>query len=223
MRKRLKESFWFSTWTQPRATIRNVHELKPLYWVPIIALASINASLNDFKIQSGDLTPMWSSIGTSLVIGIPLTLVMFYIQVALLEFTGRSLGGKATYERIQTAVALSRIPIVWVLSVWVAKLALFGEKAFRQGSMPQGSFFNNAIVFFNPLNSTPSEVSWFGVLGVISAIISVWAFIILLNCLSEVQEFSTGTALINVVVAFILPPILIILLLLPFLAVARSG
>ncbi len=216
MRKILKENFWFSIWAQPRATIRNVHELKPLYWVPIIVLASINASLNDFKINVGDVTPIWLNVGTSLVLGILFTLITFYVQVALLEFTGRLLGGKATYERIQVAVALSRVPVAWVLSVWVVKLAFFGERAFRQGSMPQGSFFNNALVFFNPLNSTPSEVSLFGVLSIISAIISVWAFIILLNCLSEVQEFSTGTALMNVVTAFVLPPVLILLLLLPF-------
>lgn len=202
--------------------MRKVQELSTLHVIAIIALASINGSLNNFTIQNGDHTNIWSSIVGSLVFAVPVAMLVFYVQVALLHFTGRMLGGKTSFEGIQTAVALSRIPVVWGLLIWAVRIAVYGEQSFKHKATVQTSLVNNAITYSNPISGPSGEGFLFSALGIISAIIGIWAFIILLNCLSEVQEFSISNALLNVVAAFVLPVVLSLLLLAPFMTVVGS-
>lgn len=216
MYARIAASPWLTIWTHPRATIREVLSSKSGYLaIAIVALGSFNAALADMRIPDGiqDHTSIPASIVMNLFVGALFALLLFYIQSALIKSTGSWIGGEASYEDIQTAVAWSRVPLVWALLLWVPKIAIFKERAFPQGSMPK-AYIRGVGTFFNPIHSSPDEALLFKVLTFLLAIIGIWAFIILLNCLAEVQGFSTGMAFYNVILAFaiIIVPLAIALL-----------
>lgn len=63
--------------------------------------------------------------------------------------------------------------------------------------------------------TNPSLIPLFFVFGIIGIIIGIWAFIIQLKCIGEVQKFSAWMAFVNVLLSglVIIVPIFIIVLL----------
>lgn len=217
--QKLIRSPWLTIWINPRETIRQVIRSRHSYlMLAIVATASFNATLNRFRLSEGAHADTWSVLASNLLIGVPFAMLVFFIEAAFLKITGSWLNGKASHEDIQAAVAWSRVPIVWGLLVWILRIAVFEERAFPYSSAPKASLFSDTIVLFNPFSGVQGAFL-FAILNVLSAAVSIWAFIILLNCLAEVQGYSIRNALLNVVLGFALPLVPFLLLLMPFLMV----
>ena len=125
----------------------------------------------------------------ALIIGPAVGIGATLILATLLLETGRWLGGRATVRRIYTAVAWSSVPDVWLLPLWIPRLALFGNYMFT-GEI-------------QATESIPTLILLALGFGLVDLIASVWEVVILVNCLSEVQGLSAARALGSLILAFI--------------------
>ena len=90
--------------------------------------------------------------------------------------------------------------IIWSLLLWIPEVALFGNELFTTATPRLDGSVGLTVLL----------LSFF----VVEAVIAVWAFVVFLKCLGQVQGFSAWKALGNtlLVVPVILLPILLIAL-----------
>jgi len=192
MSKKVQGNPWLSVWTQPRQTVRSIVNTDPKYgFVALSAIYGFPMALNlaqNFSL--GGRVPLWSILIGSLIVCIILGMIGISISTWLLHVTGRWIGGKGNYQTIRTAVAWSNVPNIVTTLMWVVLFGVFGGLVFsKQFTEMQFVGFQAGIVF---------------IIFLIQAVISVWGFVILLQGLSEVQQFSLWKALLNVLIPFVI-------------------
>jgi hypothetical protein len=189
---KLKVNPWVSIWVRPRDTIRKIIDFDPgyrfallsgIYGFPLLLQISQNFSL-------GQSIPIFIIILIALCLSVFVGMLVISIESALLLWTGRWLGGVASYKEIRAAVAWSNVPNIVTIATWIIFLAIFGQQAFFY-EFPEGVF-------------TGSLYSILFLLSLIQLIISIWSLIIFLQALGEVQGFSAWKALLNAIIPFVI-------------------
>jgi hypothetical protein len=184
---------WLSMWMKPRDTIQEIIDEDPYRLV--ILLAALWGFSEQLSHAAGNSHGDSSSLATILLVavigGSIMGIVVLYIWGALLRWTGKWLGGKATPENIRAAVAWSSIPKVWALALWIPGLAIFGQDLFTSDT----SMLDESIALLYTAM----------VLGAIWVTIWIWTFVVFLKCLGQVQGFSAWKALSNTILAGLTP------------------
>lgn len=93
-------------------------------------------------------------------------------------------------EQVRAAIAWSSVPLIWALLLWIPELVLFGQDLFTS-STPR--------LDANPLLA----VALIG-FGLVELTIGIWAIVVFLKCLGQVQGFSAWRALGNALLAFLI-------------------
>ena len=189
-----------SIWTRPRATIRSIVGTDPTRYVLVLAaLAGVRQALNEMTIsQLGDEFGPAGLIILALGAGAVAGMVGLYLAAWLFEVTGRWLGGTARARELRAALAWGGVPLVAALLVVALEVLLYGQAIFTS-ALPS-------------LNQKPVFLA----LRVVESVLSIWALVLLLKCVSEVQGFSIWKALVNTVLAtlaIVLPIALLVLVL----------
>lgn len=168
---------WFSILVKPRKTIRiliaSVYKGNLFLTVfPLVLLAVFDVGLiaNQLPYFFSSFLHIVFFIGF-LLAAILLVLMVIHGCAHLLEWTGRWLGGQGKSEEIRLAIVWSYVPIIW---------SLFGF------------VFIFLLMKFLQLNS-----GYVFVFSLVASISGMWAFMIYLNCLGEVQQFSIQETLKN--------------------------
>ena len=195
---------WVSVWTKPRATIQQIVDTDPERLVLVLAaIAGFSQALARANISMGD-TFEWPTIFPIfliLAIAGPISgLIGLYIFSALIRWTGNWMSGNASSQNIRAAMAWSGVPIIWALILWIPALVLFGKELFTT---------ETPII-----DATPSLTLIFVGFGAIEITVEIWAIVVFLKCLGQVQGFSAWKALGNVFLAglvFIIPIVLVFL------------
>ncbi len=187
---------WLSMWSQPRMTIRSLVHSKPTYG--IFYLAAIYA-LQSFFFYSN-----WWSLGLNshyfaiLVAGILLSplagLVWLYYLSLIFRITGKWMGGVAPLTHIRTAIAWSKIPSTVNVLVWLVLIFSNPETVFIQDASGPSSIFVSLIAF----------------------ILEIWAFVLLVQSLREVQQFSPLKSILNILLSGFLSSLFIFCLFVVF-------
>lgn len=183
---------WTYIWTHPRETIRAIVNFNPkyrfiilsfLYGLPMLFYWAQDLSL-------GATTPILGIIIGSVVLATFVGMLSMTIGSALLLWTGKWLGGKATYYPIRAAISWSCVPYVYAIIIWAVLIFLFREQLFLD-TFPQQDLSQGLL---------------FSVLGlvVLQLILIVWSFILAIKGLAEVQGFSAWKALLNMVIPFVM-------------------
>ena len=192
MGNKLSINPWTGMWIRPRETIRQIVETNPGYMYPLLCfIYGFPMALQ--LAQSFSLGDRFHATGiviVCLILAIVLGGVMISITAALFKWTGKWIGGEGTYQQIRSAVAWSNMPRAVNIVIWLANLAVFGSKLFRNDFL-ETPFVGNelAFIFFTAF---------------IQLVVGVWAFIIMLKALGEVQGFSAWKALLNIVIPAVL-------------------
>lgn len=194
---------WLTIWLDPRGTIRRIVEHDPKQLVLLLAsLSGMSQTLNSAAQRSiGDDLAL-PYILASVIIGGPISgLIGLYLGSWLLKLTGGWVGGRADALRIRTAIAWGSVPTVWGLVLWIALVLVFRQELFASASPLRDS--SVALTAFYMLASAAQIV------------IGIWAVVVFLHCLGQVQGFSAWRALGNVAaaVAIVIVPIVILVLL----------
>ncbi|MBN2478642.1 MAG: YIP1 family protein [Parachlamydiales bacterium] len=174
---------YMTIWTQPRKTIKKILEINPnmgfLYLSAIWFLQIFFLVVSYTEVQF----PIHYAITTiiALVISPFIGALVFYFFGWLLYITGKWLKGKATINQTRCCFAWSRMPLVIDLVMWFVL-----------------SFFAAEFIF-----AKSKFLTSFSFVNLIALSTFVWAFVILVFTVKEVQNFSTIKALINVILSYL--------------------
>lgn len=183
---------WLSIWVEPRKTIRAIintdskfgfYVLSFVYGLPM----AFNLAQSFYLISS---VPLWAIIIGALVVCTFLGMIGISVSAWLLQFTGRWINGKGSFQNVRAAVAWSNVPNIVTILMWVALIGIFGGQVFAPEFTETHFFgFQAGAVF---------------IIFLIQSIVSVWGFILLLHTLGEVQGFSAWKALLNVIIPVVI-------------------
>lgn len=193
---------WLSIWTKPRATIQQIVDTDPERFVLVLAAVAGFVKVLDRASMKhlGDRFEWPMIIAIAAVIGPIGGIISLYLGGFFLRWTGQWIGGKASSQQIRTVLAWSSVPIIWTLLLWIPKIALFGQEQFTTKTPKIDSHPALAFIFFG--------------FAAVEIIVGIWATIVFLKCLGQVQGFSAWRALGNMLLStlVIVIPILLILL-----------
>ncbi|MES2274149.1 MAG: YIP1 family protein [Chlamydiota bacterium] len=182
---------WRSMWDEPRKTVRAIVLAKPTFGV--FLLATLYALVNLFFLAGlwslGLKVPFFSILIGAVLLAPLLGWAWIYIAGWVFYFTGRLLKGRAPRSHLRAAIAWSKIPAVLSLFIWVIFLVAQPEYVFIQDAGGVSSLFVDFI----------------------SLSLGVWSLILLIQALREVQKFSLGRALVNILFAWAFSGILYLL------------
>ena len=191
---------WFSMWLHPRRTIRWIVETNPDRLVLLLAAVGgiVEALINASSDSKGENMSLQAILLTSLIGGPLMGVIGLWLGGALLRWTGGWIGGQADSRRIRATLAWANVPLVWSLLLWIPALLLFGAELFAAAT---------PILDASTMLSGLYMVFSFGI-----GIVSIWAFVVFLHALGEVQGFSAWKALGNSILAglVVLVPLLAI-------------
>ncbi|MBS0626222.1 MAG: YIP1 family protein [Verrucomicrobia bacterium] len=180
---------WLTMWTQPRETIRGIVHANPRYGVlwlsTVYVLQSLFFILN---FQSFGLSFSLASILVPVLVIAPIFAVVWvFFYGWILYITGRWLGGMAPRSHLRTALAWSKIPMVIALVMWFFLLIANPDYVFIQYVGGPSAFFVNLILF----------------------ILEIWAFVLFVQAVREVQHFSVLRALANIFISAVFYSIIV--------------
>lgn len=181
---------WLSIWLKPKKTIEKIVDTNPENSVEFLAVFSgISQALNRASLRNvGDNLDLPTILSTVAIAGAIGGIIGLYVYAALIKWTGKWIGGRATAVNLRAALAWSSVPSVCGLLLWVVALPLFGKEMFTSETP---TIDGNLLLINLSL-----------ILALIGVVIGIWRIIICLHCLGQVQGFSAWKALANVIIAF---------------------
>lgn len=194
---------WFSIWRRPRSTLQWILAQDGEAWVlGLAAISGIAEALDRASSRSMGDDTSHSLILFAVLIGGPLGGVIgLYVSAFLLGYSGRWLDGCASYAEVRAALAAPGLISAWGLLLWVPLLVFVGDELFT--------------TLTPRLDGSTALQALFIGSGVVSIVMGLWAIVVTILCLSEVQRFSAWRAIANCFVAFVavVLPILVVVLL----------
>lgn len=172
---------WLSMWSQPRKTIRSIIESNPSYGV--FYLATLFTLQEFFFVANlwslGLRIPFWVILFSGLIFSPVVGMIWLYFAGWVFRVTGSIFKGKAPQSYLRCAIAWSKVPMTVTLFMWLVLMIIHPETVFIQ------DVGNPSSVFVNFIN----------------LILDIWAFVLLIQGVREVQKFSVGRAIGSVVIA----------------------
>lgn len=176
---------WLSIWTRPRETIQQIVDRDPQEMVLLLAaVTGFSEVLNQASMRGLGDTLEWPMILVVAAIAGPLGgIVGLYLGGFLIRWAGSWIGGVGSPQHIRAALAWSGVPKIWALALWIPEAALFGPELFSSET-PR-------------IEADPSLAYALIGFGLVEMVIGIWALVIFLKCLGQVQGFSAWKALGN--------------------------
>ncbi len=182
---------WLSIWFKPRSTIQQIIDTNPKYLVFVLmSLSGFSQVLDRASVKNmGDKYDWPMIVLIAAVVGPVVGIFSLYAFGWLVRWTGKWIKGKSSPVNIRAAIAWSSVPTIWVLILWVPEILLFGQELFTA---------ETPAIEASPYLS----MSYLG-FAVVGFVAGIWAFVIFLKCLGQVQGFSAWKALGNTILALL--------------------
>ncbi len=189
--KEIFTKIWFS----PRLVFRYLEQNSYSKFGPILlVLAGISSGIDrSISRSAGDSMSLWAVLAIAVVAGGLLGWISYYIYAALISWTGSWIKGTSDTSSILRVLAHALIPSIASLAILFAQIGVFGNGLFQSYS--------------DLIHDLPLQVFYYFTLF-ISAVLSIWTLVLLIIGVSEVQKFSIGKAILNVllpVLLFLIP------------------
>lgn len=182
-------------WTSPRKVFSYIHKTNhDKYLIILLLLSGISSAFDRASLRNlGDTLSLWSLIAVCIIFGSLLGWISYYLYSGLVSWTGKWLNGKSATKEILRILSYAMIPSILSLIFLVPQLIIYGNEIFKsEGDISSADIVSNilfyASVFFE-------------------FILSIYSVVLCVIGLSEVQNFSIGKAILN-----LLLPILIIII-----------
>jgi len=190
---------WLTIWIFPRRTIRQIVNSNPSKNVILLsALAGIFGFLDRAMGNNlGDIVPILYLILLILILGPLLGIIAVYIGGIILNWTGRLFGGNASQLNVRTAIAWSSLPGLLVSIFNLPKLLLFRDEAFTSMTLRTDAFLHSNLLFLQVISIYSFALMFLGLF------FSFWGFIILINNVAEVHQFSIWKSLLSIAIPLI--------------------
>ncbi len=183
---------WLSMWTQPKSTIRSIVDYDPNYRLYVLSaiygLVSLISTFQSFAL--GLKINFFLLLLLCLIVAPLWGYIVFSISSFFIHLTGKWLKGQAKYKEVRASIAWSNIPMIGNLILWCILLFIFKQDLLKD--FPASYEITN-----------PQKTILFGIL-LSQLILSIWVLVLYINSLAEVQKFSVGKAILNIILAVIL-------------------
>ena len=196
----LTKNPWFSMWFHPRQTIREIITFNPNYRIWILsAIYGLGSLFGIAQSYSLGIYNQFPAILLGAIILSPLWgYIVFSIASVFVVFTGKWIGGHGDYRQIRAALAWSNVPMVINVVIWFLMMILFGTSVFK--NFPE-AYALSRLEFWLLFSLLITQL-----------IVGVWALILYVLALAEVQMFSILKAIFNLILAFIMVMIVVFVL-----------
>lgn len=188
---------WTHIWIKPRETVRAIVDFNPkhrfwilsfLYGLPMLLHMAQNLSLG------GGFTTVGIVI-VALVLAVFAGWLGLTIASGLIYWTGKWIGGQASYFPVRAAVSWSNVPNIIAVIVWLVLIFNFRDQIF--------------LAEFDEMNFAGSQMTLLTGALIVQTAIAIWSFILLVKGIGEVQGFSAWKGVLNVLIPFFLAGIFI--------------
>jgi len=190
-------------WTSPRMVFKYINDNKYDKYVNIllffagISRAFDRASLKDM----GDRTSLLVILSVCIVLGGLLGWISYYIYAALLSWTGKWLNGKGDTSSILRMLAYALTPAIIALMFLIPQIGVYGIEIFKaDGDISSAGFISNIFVYGSLF---------------LEFVLGIWTIIFCITAISEVQKFSIGKSILNIllpILVFAVPIILVVII-----------
>lgn len=165
---------WLSIWTKPKQTIRQIISEDPKQQIGLLAsLGGIASAMGNNQTVVTGMISLPAFLGLVLVIGPLAGFLMLYLYGAIIGWACRYLQGVAQGPEMRAAIAWAWVPTICFLPVSFALTASTVAMIEQQSA--------NAAAFV-------------AVGGFLAALFGIWSFVISLNTIAEVNQFSRWRA-----------------------------
>ncbi|GAB4193461.1 MAG: hypothetical protein Tsb0015_16240 [Simkaniaceae bacterium] len=175
---------WLHIWVHPRNTIQKIIERNPNYRLTALSfiygfpwLLSVAQSFSLGRFYSA-----WAILLVALVLAIPVGYILISISAFFFMWLGKLIRGAGGFLTIRSAIAWANVPNAVSIVIWLILAGFFKEAAFNSDFAKETSYAGYLMGAF-----------------LIQVIFAVWAFILLLHTLGQVQNFSAWMALLNTI------------------------
>jgi hypothetical protein len=176
---------FLTMWTSPKATIRQIINTNPdaklfvlsiIYGLPMMFYYAQTTSMGQ---TMGLLAILLVCFIGSVIIGY----LGINLGAFLLFFTGKWIGGKASFKQVRASVAYSNVTNLVAIAIWLVLMTLFRQSVFLS-DFPYVSTLGDFAILMNSI-------------FLIQLVVAVWSIVIFVASLSETQGFSNFKAVIN--------------------------
>lgn len=187
-------------WTHPRMVFKFINDTRyEKYLYLLLFLAGVLGAFDRASSRNmGDDRSLFSIVFGCVILGGTLGWISYYIYAALMSWSGKWLGGIGDTSSIFRMMAYAMIPSILGLLFLFLQIAVYGVDYFTDfaGYLEKNMFAN--IVFW---------ISF-----VIQMLLSLATLVFMVVGLSEVQKFSIGKAILNLIlpILFLVVPIILI-------------
>lgn len=171
---------WTAIWWRPQAALNAVVQRGGgSYTLLLAALMGIATLIGSLLLASN---LHWFALIAGAVVAGPLVgLVGLYVEGAVLSWTGRPLGGRASQDTLRTAVAWAALPNIAMLLIVLGALAVFQQKFVRASVAPEG--VGDPVLL---------------ALTLIVALLPLWGIVLRIRTVGAAQRFGVIRATANV-------------------------
>ena len=193
-------------WTSPRKIFKYIVDRNyKKYVVILLILSGISHAFSQAIDKGmGDKLPIIPIILICIIGGGLFGWLSFYIAAILLSWTGKWLKGKGTTDSILTIISYAMIPSIVAMVLLIPQICIFGADLFKANSDLEGASALSLILLL--------------ITGVLQIILAIWTFVLWIIGISEVQKFSIGKSILNMLV----PGLLLLAIVLPLVLLINS-
>ncbi len=182
--KQLGMNPFFTMWASPNKTIRAIIDYNPnlgFYFLSAItALQSFFFIFTYYELRFP--IHYLLTLAIAIVLSPFVGAIWLYFLSWVLHFTGKWMKGRAPFSHVKAALAWSRLPLIIDLLMWFILSAFVSGYVALQYTSP------TSILFIN----------------LISSITAIWAFVLLVQALREVQGFTMIRSVVNVILMYVI-------------------
>ena len=186
-------------WTSPKRVFKFINDTRyEKYFYVLLFFGGISRAFDRATSKDmGDNTSLLSIVLGAVILGGALGWISYYIYAALLSWTGKWLNGIGNTSSIYRMIGYAIFPSILSLIFLVPQMAVYGNDVFRDIDYVSAGNFGNII---------------FWVSVIFQVLLSLTTVVFMAIGLSEVQKFSIGKAILNLIlpIAIIIIPILLI-------------
>jgi len=189
-------------WVSPREVFRYLEQFDHRRFIyPLMIISGIVNSLNQSVSKHlGDDFSFASILFIDILAGGLFGIAGFYFSSGILHWTGKWFRGKGSFDSMLRMMAYASIPAIINLLFCISLLFIFGKKLFT--SELSQYIANSGLVFYYLL------------ILFLQFVIAIWSLLISIIGISEIQKFSTGKAILNLLTAILIIAIPVVILIL---------
>jgi len=176
-------------WRHPRETIREIIDHDPHYWVlGLAAMSGLAEGLREAWMGgTSRVTPSVPLLVFTAVAGIVISVAYLYVRGGMVTLASRWLGSRAPAAHVRAASAWASVPMTAALLARLPQYLVFGF-ASMQDAMAAAQ-------------ATPLLLPPLCLITTIDLVAAVWALVLAIACLSEVQGFTVARCFASLLLA----------------------